>query len=107
MEWVIAALAAGCLFFVFQVVVDHLRYKAVIAPRIRQLEETKGELEGKIEAARGELNDRRDKLDPLKGEIEQLERQCRDLQRQIEAERVRLKPRLPLTGRGDGRFRAR
>lgn len=106
MEWVIAALAVGCLFFAFQVIVDYIRYKAVIAPRIRQLEETKEELKGKLEAARGELDDKREKLEPLKGEIEQLEREYRDLQRQIEAERGRQRPHSPLTGRGDDRFKS-
>ena len=106
MEWVIAALAVGCLFFAFQVIVDYIRYKAVIAPRIRQLEETKEELKGKIEVARGELNDKRDKLEPLKGEIEQLEQEYQNLQQQIEAEQVRQKSRPPLTGRGDDRFRS-
>lgn len=103
MEWVIAALAVGCLFFVFQVIVDYVRYKAVIAPRIRQLEETREELKGKIEAVRGELDDKRGKLEPLKGEIERLEREYRDLQRQIETERGRRKSPPPFTGRGDER----
>ena len=106
MEWVIAALAVGCLFFAFQVIVDYIRYKAVIAPRIRQLEETKEELKGKLEAARGELDDKRGKLEPLKGEIERLEQEYRDLQRQIEAERGRQRSHPPLTGGGDDRFQS-
>lgn len=107
MEWVIAALAIGCLFFAIQVVVDYVKYKAVIAPRIRRLEDAKKELEAKIEASKAELNERRDQLDPLRGEIGQLEQQYLDLQQQIQDERGTQRSQSPLIGKGSRRFRPR
>lgn len=89
MEWVIAALAVGCLFFALQVILDYVRYRSAIEPRIRQLEESREELKQRIEAARGELASRRDQLDPMREEIETLEREHQGIQRQIEAERSR------------------
>ena len=34
MEWVIALLAIGCIFFAIQVVVDFVKYKREIEPKI-------------------------------------------------------------------------
>jgi len=103
MEWVIAALAVGCLFFAFQIVMDYIKYKAVIAPRIRQLEAAKEELRARIEATRGELDERRGKLDPIRGEIERLEQEYLELQRQIQE--TKQKPRPPHVGKGATGFR--
>ncbi|MEW6750818.1 MAG: hypothetical protein AB1505_07555 [Candidatus Latescibacterota bacterium] len=89
MEWVIAILAVGCLFLTFQMVADYARHRALIAPRIRQLEQEADALRARIEAARGELEERRGQLEPAKGEIERLEQEYRDLQGQLEAERAR------------------
>lgn len=100
MAWVIAILAVGCLFFAFQVVMDYIKYRAVVAPRMRQLEEAKEELKAKIEAAKAELNQRREQLDPLKEEIERLEAEYQELQRQIEEEQARQQGRSPLPRRG-------
>jgi len=107
MEWVIAALAVGCLFFAFQVIMDYVRYKGTVAPRIRMLEEAKEELKEKIEEARTDLDDKQGRLDPLKGEIDRLEREYLDLQGQIEEERAKQKNRSQLPGRGAIRIRPR
>jgi DNA repair exonuclease SbcCD ATPase subunit len=101
MTWVIAVLAVGCLFFIFQIVVDYIKYQAVIAPRIRQLEETKQELEGKIQKVRATLDEKRGKLEPLKKEIERLEEEYLNLQQQIEAVRTARKPPPSWFGKKD------
>ena len=100
MEWVIAALAVGCLFFAFQVIMDYVRYKGTVAPRIRLLK-------GKIEEARTDLDEKQGRLDPLKGEIGRLEREYLDLQGQIEEERAKQRNRSQLPGRGAIRIRPR
>lgn len=105
MEWVIAVLAVGCLFFAFQVVMDYVKYRAVVAPRMRQLEEAKEELRTRIEAARVELEQRRDQLEPLKGEIDGLEQEYRDLQRQIDEEKAHQQGRSLLPRRGASRVK--
>ena len=88
MTWVIAVLAVGCLFFILQIAVDYLKYRAVIAPRIRQLEETREELKGKIETVRAALEEKKGKLEPLKKEIERLEADYLQVQQQIQAARA-------------------
>ena len=107
MEWVVAALAVGCLFFAFQIVADYVKYKAVVEPRIRRLEEAGKALRSRIEAARAELDERRERLDPLKKEIEDLERQYLDIQQQIEKERAGQKRRPSASGGRSVRFRSK
>jgi TolA-binding protein len=107
MEWVIAVLAVGCLFFAFQVVMDYIKYRAVVEPRLRQLEEAKEDLRARIAAAEQELGQRRDQLEPLKGEIDGLEQEFRELQRQIETEKAQQQGRSLLPRRGLGRTRPR
>ena len=55
MEWVIAVLAIGCLFFAFQSIMDYVKHKAVVGPRIQRLESTRADLERRIEVAKGQL----------------------------------------------------
>ncbi len=98
MEWVIAIFAIGCLFFSFQVVMDYVKYKSLITPRIERLEATKEELSARIEALRLELGSRRDQLGPAREEIDRLEREYIDLKQQIQLERDRQRP----GGRGRG-----
>ena len=98
MEWVIAIFAIGCLFFAFQVVMDYVKSKSLIAPRIQRLEATREELSGRIESLRQELGSRRDQLGPAREEIDQLEREYLDLKQQIQLERERQRP----GGRGRG-----
>ena len=46
MEWVLALLAVGCLFFAAQVVIDYYRYKRAIEPRLDRADELREELQG-------------------------------------------------------------
>jgi predicted nucleic acid-binding Zn-ribbon protein len=89
MEWVIVVLAIGCAFFAFQIVMDYVKYKSVLNPRIERLELAKGELQSRIDASRGELAESQEKLGPAKEEIERLEQEYQDLQAEIREERER------------------
>lgn len=100
MEWVIAVLAIGCVFFAFQIVMDYVKYKAVVNPRIERLESAKGELQIRIDASRSELAASEEKLGPAKEEIERLEQEYQDLQAEIKTERERRGRREP----GGNRF---
>ena len=91
MEWVIALLAVGCLFFAFQSLADYFKYKRVIAPRIQRLEAAKEELKTKIQEAKAHLEETRGQLGPLKGEINLLEKEYHELQQQVQEEQVRHK----------------
>ena len=93
MEWVLAVLGIGCVFFAFQVVVDYIRYRRVIQPKIARLEAAKVDLRAKIEAAKSGLGESSDQLDPIKEEVGQLEQDYLDLQRQIDEERSKQRPR--------------
>ena len=93
MEWVIAILGIGCLFFAFQIVMDYLKYRAVVKPRVQRLEVAKEELRSRIEAAKAELGETRENLEPVRGEIDKLEQEYRDLQQQIVDERAKNAPR--------------
>ena len=73
MEWVIAILAIGCLFFAFQVVMDYVKHKAVVEPRIQRLESARTNLEKKIEEARRDLEKAQSELGPTKEELDSLE----------------------------------
>lgn len=86
MEWVIALLAVGCLFFAAQVVIDYVRYRRAIEPRIERADEARRELRERIEAAEAELAEARGELEPAHDEVEQLEREYVDLQGQVEDE---------------------
>ena len=89
MEWVITILAIGCVFFGFQIVVDYVKYKAVVNPRIKRLQAAKGELQVRIDASKIELAESEGKLGPAKEEIERLEQEYQDLQAEIRQERER------------------
>ena len=92
MEWVIALLAIGCLFFAFQIAMDYIKYNRTLQPKIQRLKQTKKELEGKIAETTTTLNTSRSQLPPIQEEVEALEREFHDLRRQTEEERQ--KPRL-------------
>ena len=96
MEWVIAILAIGCLFFAFQVVMDYVKHKAVVEPRIQRLESTRANLEKKIEEARKDLEEAQSELGPTKEELDSLEQEYVELQEQIRDERAKTRRRLPL-----------
>ena len=106
MEWVIAALAMGCVFFTFQVVVDYLKHRSVIGPRMQQLAAERAELDKRLESAQSELQQRRGQLDPLRGEVEQLEQQRVDLERRIEQERMSQRTEPPVRRRTDASARS-
>ena len=93
MEWVLAVLCVGCVFFAFQVVVDYIRYRRVIQPKIARLEAAKVELRAKIDATRSGIGASQDQLDPIKDEVGQLEQEYLELQRQIDEERSKQRPR--------------
>lgn len=59
MEWVTALLAVGCLFIAAQVVVDYLRYRRALAPRLETARSAGEQLRHRMEAARRELAKRR------------------------------------------------
>ncbi len=89
MEWVITILSIGCAFFAFQIVMDYVKYKAVVNPRIKRLQAAKGELQVRIDASKIELAESQEKLGPAKEEIERLEQEYQDLQAEIREERER------------------
>ena len=86
MEWVIAVLGVGCVFFAAQVVVDFIKYKRAIEPRLERLEETKAELRSKIEATETELRTTRSGIEPSRMEVERLEKEHEDVVRQVDEE---------------------
>ncbi|MGY8825034.1 MAG: hypothetical protein ACKVJG_14045 [Candidatus Latescibacterota bacterium] len=102
MEWVIAVLAIGCLFFAFQIIMDYIKHKAVVGPRIQRLEGTRTDLEKRIETAKGQLEVAQDQLGPAREEVEELEQSYLELQEQIQAERAKTRRRSPLVD-GDER----
>ena len=93
MEWVLAILGVGCVFFAFQVVVDFIRYRRVIQPKIERLEALREELRVKIDATRAGLGETAGELDQIKDEVGKLEQDYLDLQQQIEQERTKDRPR--------------
>ena len=96
MEWVIAILAIGCLFFAFQVVMDYVKHKAVVEPRIQRLESARANLEKKIEEAQKDLDIAQGELEPTKEELGSLEQEYVELQEQIRDERAKTRRRSPL-----------
>ena len=96
MEWVIAILAIGCLFFAFQVVMDYVKHKAVVEPRIQRLESARANLEKKIEEARKDLEKAQSELGPTKEELDSLEQEYVELQEQIRDERAKTRRRSPI-----------
>ncbi len=101
MEWVIAVLAIGCLFFAFQIIMDYVKHKAVVGPRIQRLESTRADLERRIEVAKGQLEEAQDRLGPAREEVEELEQAYLGLQEQIQEERAKSRRRSPLVD-GEG-----
>lgn len=99
MEWVIAVLAAGCLFFALQISMDYVKYKRAISPRIQRLQAAKEELRARIQASKADLDEARDQLPPIKDEVYKLEREYQDLQRQMQDEMARQKAADRKTGR--------
>jgi predicted nucleic acid-binding Zn-ribbon protein len=82
-------LAVGCLFFAAQVVVDYLRYRRAIEPRLESAEAAREHLRSRIEAAETELTETRDELDPARTEVERLETEYSELHQEVEEEMKR------------------
>ena len=59
MEWLTALLAVGCLFIAGQVVVDYLRYRRALEPRLESARSSGEQLRDRMEASRRELARRR------------------------------------------------
>lgn len=97
MEWVIALLAVGCWFFAAQVIVDYLRYRRAIEPRLDRAEEAKKDLQTRLAAAEAELTATQSELDPARTEVETLEGEYNELHEKVrqEAERQRSGVRPP------------
>ncbi|MEE3233489.1 MAG: hypothetical protein VX294_04925 [Candidatus Latescibacterota bacterium] len=88
MEWVIAVLSIGCLFFIFQIAFGYLRHKSVVTSRLKRLEESRNNLEHRIQQAKEELDRSRGDLEPAKEAVETLEQEYQSLQDQIKLERA-------------------
>ena len=95
MEWVLALLAVGCLFFAAQVIIDYYRYKRAIEPRLDRADELRDELQGKIDQANEQLTETRSTLDPVREEVAQLEREYSELQNQVRQETDQQRPTRP------------
>ena len=89
MEWVIALLAVGCVFFGAQVIVDYVKYKRVIEPRIDRMEKTKADLHSRIEEAAAELGHARGEIGPAKEELQRLQREYQEIHEEVQEETVR------------------
>ena len=55
MEWMTALVAVGCLFIAGQVVIDYLRYRRALAPRLESARNSGEQLRDRMEAVRREL----------------------------------------------------
>ncbi len=86
MEWVIALLAVGCVFFAAQVVVDYVRYRRAIEPRLARADEAKQDLRQRIAVAEAELAATRSELGPARAEVEALETEYNRLNREVKEE---------------------
>mgnify|MGYP001263847414 CR=1 FL=1 len=87
MEWVIAVLSIGCLYFIFQIAFGYLRHKSIVTGRLEQLEESRNQIEEQIKEAKDELRKSRADLGPAKEAVVALESEYQSLQDQIEFER--------------------
>jgi len=89
MEWVIALLAVGCVFFGVQVIVDYVKYKKVIEPRLDRIERTKADLRNRIEEAEAELGHARGEIGPAKEELQRLQREYEQIHGEVQDELAR------------------
>ena len=89
MEWVIALLAVGCIFFGAQVVVDYVKYKKVIEPRIDRMEKTKADLRNRIGEAEAELGHAKGEIEPAKEELHRLQREYQEIHEEVQEESAR------------------
>jgi alkylation response protein AidB-like acyl-CoA dehydrogenase len=93
MEWVIALLAVGCVFFAAQVIVDYLRYRRAIEPRLDRADEAKQDLRERIAVAEAELAATRSELNPARREV--LETEYNELHERVKQETDRQRSGAP------------
>jgi len=86
MEWVIALLGVGCVFFSAQVVVDYVKYKRALNPKLEQMASARQDLEERVATSEAELEKAREALEPSKAEVERLEEEYRDIHDQVKDE---------------------
>lgn len=89
MEWVIALLGVGCVYFSAQVVVDYIKYKRTLEPKLAQMAATRQNLEERIAASESELERAHGDLGPSRAEVERLEGEYRDVHEQVKDEIAR------------------
>ena len=99
MEWVIALLGVGCVYFSAQVVVDYFKYKRTLDPKLAQMAVTRQNLEERIAASESELEETREALGPTRAEVERLEGEYRDIHEQVKDELARQRSN-PSSGTG-------
>ena len=87
MEWVIAVLSIGCLYFIFQIGFGYIRHKSIVTGRFERLEKSRNQIDQRIKEAKDELEKSRADLGPAKEALEALELEYQSLQDQIELER--------------------
>ena len=92
MEWVVALLAIGCVFFAIQVIVDFVKHKQAIEPKIERTRQVKEQLQARIADAEAELNDARSGLDPARAEVQELEREYNEIHDEVEREASKQRP---------------
>lgn len=86
MAWVIALLGIGCAFFALQVMVDYVRYKRALEPKLEQMAAAREDLKERIAAAESDLEETRQALDPAKDEVARLEREYHEIHEEINEE---------------------
>ena len=89
MEWVIALLGVGCVYFSAQVVVDYIKYKRALSPKLERMAVARQDLEARVAASESELEQAREALGPSKAEVERLEEEYRDIHDQVKDELAR------------------
>ena len=93
MEWVIAVLGVGCIFFAFQVIIDYIQIQKVDRAQDTASGNGQGGTEGQIEASKAGLDETQVELSPIKEEVDKLEQEYLELQQQIQQERAKQRPR--------------
>ncbi len=86
MEWVIAVLGIGCVYFAVQGVADYVKYKLAVEPKIGRLGKIKEDLRERIASSETELAESRQALTPAKEEVERLASEYDDVHRQLSEE---------------------
>ena len=89
MEWVTALITVGCLFIAGQGVVDYLRHRRALEPRLDSAMSAGEQLRDRMEAARRELARRRRETRARHGVEEEAVEGSGD---EVQASRERIRP---------------